>query len=303
MTATQAHSKDYLLHGNSDLVGNSLVIRASEKDTLADLAEQHNVGFLAIKQANPEVDAWLPGEQSQVLIPTEHILPSKRKGLVVNLDEFRLYYFPPKGGKVQTYPIGIGRDETPSPLVATKTKTIVAKPNWYPTKETRERYQKEGITLPTIVKAGPDNPLGNFAIQLEIPSYFIHGTNKPFGIGTKVSSGCIRMYNWDIAELVKHLPKGTPTFFIRESIKVGVASGQVFAELHPNNRYGTQQKREIEIINQIIKLEEQVGSIELDPAAVSRAVKAPLGVPQRIGELKSSSERMITLTTQATNRS
>ncbi len=283
--APHAAAKDYVLHPDSDLVGNALVIKARKKDTLADIAEQHNVGYLAITQANPEVDAWLPGEKSEVLVPTKHVLPSKRVGLVINLDEYRLYYFPQDGGKVVTYPIGIGRDETPSPQVITKTKAIVAKPDWYPTPETRERYRLDGVDLPRVVKAGPENPLGEFAIQLEIPTYFIHGTNKTFGIGTKVSSGCIRMYNYDISELVKRLPKGTPTYFVRESIKLGVAEGLLYAEIHPSDKLLSKQQREIEIINQTIRLEEQFGMIELDPVAVSNAAKQELGVPVVIGEV------------------
>lgn len=286
--ATLSHSKEFPWSQQSDIIGEQRVITAKYEDTLSDLGESNNIGFNEIVNANPGVDAWLPGEGSQVIVPSEYILPSVREGIVINLREYRLYYFPKNGGKVITYPVGIGAQETPSPLIETQVKLKIEKPNWYPPASVRAEYLKEhGKEMERMFPPGPSNPLGPYAIQLDIPGYFLHGTNKAFGIGTKVSHGCIRLYNDDITELVFKVPKKTPVRFVKEPIKVGMRGDRLYVELHPDKADNISNKKMVQqVIQKTIRLEKQYGAIDLDIVAIENAIEKPIGIPQLIGTKK-----------------
>ncbi len=283
--ATNTSAKEFAWSEQSDIIGEQKIVIAKYEDTLSDIGQSNNIGFNEIVNANPELDAWLPGDGSQVMVPSEYILPSTRKGIVINLREFRLYYFPKEGGRVVTYPVGIGAQETPSPLIESQVKLKIEKPNWYPPESIKAEYLKEhGEEMSAIFPPGPDNPLGAFAIQLDIPDYFLHGTNKAFGIGTKVSHGCIRLYNEDIENLVYQLPKKTPVIFIKEPIKLGMKHDELFVELHPDKADNLSNAKMVElIIKKAIQLEKRQGPINLDIDAIESAVQKPLGSPQRIG--------------------
>ena len=250
-SASVTTAKEFPWKQQSDLIGQQQVITAKYEDTLSDLGESNNIGFNEIVSANPSIDAWLPGEGSQVVLPSEYILPSIREGIVINLREYRLYYFPKDGGKVITYPVGIGAQDTPSPLIETQVKLKIEQPNWYPPESVRAEYFEEnGEEMQRMFPPGPDNPLGPYAIQLDIPGYFLHGTNKAFGIGTKVSHGCIRLYNDDISELVFAVPKKTPVRFIKEPIKVGLKDNQLYVELHPDEADDMSNKKMVQEVIQ-----------------------------------------------------
>ncbi|WP_197466218.1 L,D-transpeptidase family protein, partial [Oleiphilus sp. HI0080] len=231
--ACVSEAQELLWRGDSDVIGQITRTASLPKDTLYDIGMAHDVGFNEMRDANPTIDAWLPALGSEVVIPSKFILPSIREGVVVNLREYRLYFFPEDGSKVITYPVGIGAEESPSPVINTRVKLKIEQPNWYPPESVREEYFEEhGKKMDWVVYPGPENPLGPFAIQLDLPEYFIHGTNKPFGIGTKVSRGCIRMDNQDLAKFVWEVPKYTPVHFVKEAVKVGLAGEELFVELH-----------------------------------------------------------------------
>ncbi|MFD2229480.1 L,D-transpeptidase family protein [Alkalimarinus sediminis] len=285
-SASLCHGKEFPWSQQSDIIGEHQVITAKYEDTLSDVGESNNIGFNEIVTANPGIDAWLPGEGKQIVVPSEYILPSVREGIVINLREYRLYYFPKDGGKVITYPVGIGAQETPSPLIETQVKLKIEQPTWYPPASVRAEYLKEhGKEMQRVFPPGPNNPLGPYAIQLDIPGYFLHGTNKPFGIGTKVSHGCIRLYNKDISELVYKVPKKTPVRFIKEPIKVGMKGDQLYVELHPDEADNISNKKMVQqVIQKTIRLEKQHGTvIDLDIVAIEHAINNPIGIPQKIG--------------------
>ena len=153
--------------------------------------------------ANPGIDPWVPGEGTEINLPTVHLMPdladADPEGIVVNLAEMRLYFFEKPGGVPQSFPIGIGRDGLNTP---TGTTEVVAKrknPTWRPTKRMRD----EDPELPEVVPPGEDNPLGTRALYLGWPQYLIHGTNKPHGVGRRVSSGCVRLYPEDVETVVR----------------------------------------------------------------------------------------------------
>jgi L,D-transpeptidase ErfK/SrfK len=217
-----------------NVVGKDLRVTSRYEDTLAALAQRHGVGYLEVLQANPEVDAWLPGEGTEVIIPARFVLPdAPRRGIVINLPEYRLYYYAEDGSTVATFPVGIGREEFATPLFESTVITRIEKPAWTPTPSIHREHIEAGDPLPRVVPPGPDNPLGDWAIQLGRPGYFIHGTNQPFGVGQRVSHGCIRLYPTHIEQLVTLAANGTPVKVVNQPNKLGRADGALYLESHP----------------------------------------------------------------------
>jgi L,D-transpeptidase ErfK/SrfK len=221
----------------NDVVGALTTIESRAEDTLLDIARRHGLGYEEIVRANPEVDAWLPGEGTRIVLPTRFILPpGPRRGVVLNLAEYRMYYFPAPepGGQalVMTYPMSIGRMDWATPLGDTRIVTKVVKPTWYPPDSVREEHAADGDPLPRSVPPGPDNPLGDFAMRLGLPGYLIHGTNRPAGVGMRVTHGCIRMFPEDIEFLFEHVPLNTPVRIINEPVKLGWDGETLLMEVH-----------------------------------------------------------------------
>jgi L,D-transpeptidase ErfK/SrfK len=222
-----------------DVIGQVETITAGRDDTLLDIARRYDLGQNEILYANPAVDRWLPEENSVVVLPTRFILPNaERTGLVLNLPEMRLYYFPKPGrGEtpvVITHPVSVGRMDWETPLGKTSIINKQIDPEWRPPQSLKDEAIAEGNDpLPDVVKAGPDNPLGRYAMRLGIPGYLIHSTNKPYGVGMRVTHGCLRMYPEDIEKLFEDIPVGTPVLLINEPIKLGWFAGTLFVELHP----------------------------------------------------------------------
>lgn len=226
-----------------DVIGEVRHIRTETDDTLSAIARRHNLGYREIKLANPDVDPWLPGKSTEVVLPTRYVLPdAPREGLVLNLAEMRLFYYPPKSSpyadKVITYPLGIGREGWGTPLGQTRITRTKAQPTWTPPASIRKEHAEKGDPLPKVVPAGPDNPLGEYALYLGFPSYLIHGTNKPAGIGMRVSHGCIRLYPEDIAALYSMVDAGTPVRIVNEPYKAGWHDNRLFLEVHPPDAAG-----------------------------------------------------------------
>ena len=184
-----------------------------------------------MRAANPSLDPWIPGEGAKVILPKRHLLPdAPRKGIVINLPEMRVYAYLNGDEAPYTYPLGVGREGLDTPLGLTKIVRKKAGPTWRPT----ARMRKEDPELPASVPPGPDNPLGSHALYLGWPTYAIHGTNRPFGIGRRVSSGCIRMYPEHIKKFYKQVPRGVRVNVIDQSIKVGWIGNELYLEAHPD---------------------------------------------------------------------
>lgn len=223
---------------HDSVVGEVQVTQAYEEDTLSDIARRFNLGYEEIVRANPGVDPWLPRAGTPIVLPTQFVLPdAPRSGIVINLAALRLYYFPPrKKGEPQTvitHPIGIGRVGWSTPLGATKVTAKRANPVWYPPASVRREHAAEGDPLPAKVPAGPDNPLGKFALNLGWPSYLIHGTNQPYGVGIRASHGCIRMYPEDIAALYDDIPVGTKVTVVNQPMLYGKRGDQIYLQSFP----------------------------------------------------------------------
>jgi L,D-transpeptidase ErfK/SrfK len=210
------------------------------EDTLYDLARKFSLGSEELIRVNLGVDPWLPGAGKQLVVPGRHILPpGPREGIVVNLPEHRLYYFPkPKRGgpiEVITYPVSIGKMDWRTPLGLTHVIGKQKNPTWFPPESVRKEHAEAGDPLPPSVPSGPDNPLGLFAMRLAAGNgtYLIHGTNNPIAVGLAVTHGCIRMYPDDVAALFPLIPVGTPVRLINEPVKVAWVDGELLLEAHP----------------------------------------------------------------------
>jgi L,D-transpeptidase ErfK/SrfK len=219
---------------NSDLVGKITIGNVTLEDNLPKYAVENYLGFSDIQAANPDLDLWFPEESDSVVLPTQFILPNVAKeGIVINLSEYRLYYFPKNNPNiVYTYPIGIGREGWKSPVGVTKITTKIPNPTWTPPKSIVKEAAEQGETLPAIYPPGPDNPLGVYKMNLSLPGYLIHGTNKEYGIGLRVSHGCFRMDNEHVVALANMIDIGTPVNIISQPYKLGFKNGLVYLEAH-----------------------------------------------------------------------
>jgi len=226
---------------NMQVVGEDLHIQTHYSDTLVEIARQYGLGYEEVARANPKVDPWLPGEGTQIMIPGRHILPpGPRDGIVVNIPEHRLYYFPKplRGHKpiVVTYPVSIGKMDWKTPLGLTHVVSKQKNPSWNPPASVRAEHLANGDPLPGgAVGPGPDNPLGLFAMRLAVPpgDYLIHGTNNPLAVGMAVTHGCIRMYPEDVAAIFPTVPVGTKVYLINVPVKVAFVDGTLLLEAHP----------------------------------------------------------------------
>ncbi|XOV82667.1 MAG: L,D-transpeptidase family protein [bacterium] len=235
ITTPRVHAAAYTLpDADNSLLGAVKQVQLVYEDTFAIVARRAGVGFTGLQRANPGIDEWLPGAGVTLDLPTSMLLPPvPRQGVVINLSELRMYFFSDRAEQVFVYPIGIGSEGRETPLMQTSVVGKIENPVWYPPQSVRDRHAAEGDILPRVVPPGPDNPLGPFAIQLARAGYFIHGTNAPIGVGQRVSSGCIRMYNNHVASLIETLPNGTTVRVIDEPYKAGWHGEDLYLEAHP----------------------------------------------------------------------
>jgi len=266
-----------------DLVGRTLWARTTEGDTLLDIARLYDVGQEEILAANPRVDRWLPAPGTPVLIPSRHILPNvDHKGIVLNLPEMRLYYFRPDTDppRVTTYPVSVGRMDWTTPLGSTRIISKQKDPSWTPPDTVKAEHAAGGDPLPAVVPPGPSNPLGRFALRLGIPGYLLHGTNKPYGVGMRVTHGCIRLYPEDIEELFKWVPVGTPVLLVNQPIKLGWLGELLYIEVHAPLEEDAVSDRQL-MRMAVDRIYERLAERDtaIDGAQLSLAVRQKTGMP------------------------
>jgi len=246
--------------------GEDTTITTVYADTLIDIAHKNSLGYEEIVRVNPTVNPWLPGDGTKVVLPNRRILPpGPHEGIVVNIPEHRLYFYPkPRKGELQqvlTFPVSIGKMDWHTPIGRTTVVSKQVKPSWYPPESVRKEHKANGDPLPAVVKPGPDNPLGDYAMRLAIPpgTYMIHGTNNPLAVGMPVTHGCIRMYPEDIATLFPMVRPGTPVYLINEPVKVAYVDGELLMEVHPQvDAEGQSMEPDLDLLSK--KLDQALGS-------------------------------------------
>ena len=273
-----------------DVIGMPQVVFSGATDTLSDFAREYGLGYDELLEANPGVNPWLPGENTPVLLPTEYVLPNvPREGLVLNIASKRLFYFPAMGeGQDQivfTYPIGIGRVGWETPLGATTVVSKAENPSWWVPASVRREHAEMGDPLPSLVPPGPDNPLGTRVLKLEMPGYLIHGTNQPYGVGMRVSHGCIRLYPENIEFLYELVEIGEPVRIINEPYLLGQRDGEWYFESHkPLNDDLIEPGERLDTLLQAVG--EGISASQQEHARAIASVAD--GMPVRIAEFDSS---------------
>ena len=273
-----------------DLVGETAIAHTQQEDTLLDVARRFSVGQDEIVLANPDVDRWLPGAGTEVVVPTRYIIPrAERTGLVLNVPEMRLYYFPASApgqpAMMHTYPVSIGRMDWSTPIGKTKVTVKTKNPSWRPPKSIREEAEASGTPLPELIPPGPNNPLGDYALRLARPGYLIHSTNKPFGVGMRVTHGCVRMYPEDIEILFPVVPVGTAVQIVDQPIKIGWLFDTLFIEVHP----ALEEKQQpaavlVESAMDLINAAWDERPLVLNAQALKKALEEQTGIPVPIAQ-------------------
>lgn len=278
------------LDSAQDLVGVVQVVTATKDDTLTDIARRFNVGYEEIVRANPKVDPWLPGEGREIVVPSQFILPdAPRTGLLINIAAMRIFYYPPvKRGErpvVLTHPIGIGKVGWRTPEGVTKIVRRQQDPTWRVPVSVRKEHHENGEDLDPVIGPGPDNPLGKYAFYLQWPSYLIHGTNKPAGVGLRSSHGCIRLYPEDIAQFFAMVPLGTQVRVVNQPFVFGWRDGQLYMQpfdvLEDDTRDWAKAPRRLLSKSLAATLQQQLKAHEtqVDWTLVSALAHNPRGVP------------------------
>lgn len=269
---------------NSRLIGKNFIYTVPDDGrSLEKIAAEFQIGLLGMMEANPDVDPYLPKPGSKLIIPAQMLLPdAPRQGIVINLAELRLFYYPPNKKSVIVYPIGIGQLGRNTPIMVTSVSQRIPNPTWTPTPNIRKLYAAEGIKLPVTVPAGPDNPMGAYALRLAAGKghYLLHGTNADFGIGLRVSSGCIRLRPADIEALFKATPVGMRVQVINEPIKYSVEpDGRRYVEVHQPLSVNEKENPQTKPININKQLKAFIKRQDVNEKSVAAAIKRRSGMP------------------------
>ena len=268
------------------VIGAPRIYTVQRKDTLLDIARYFDLGYNELSSAYPEVDPWVPPVGERLAIPTFWIIPQTRyEGVVVNIPEMRLYYFPPreKGTDqriVITLPVGLGRVDWPTPQMKFRVRGKTKNPTWVlPESIRQERIKETGWSETMIPGGSPDNPLGKYRLELVLTqvsgSYAIHGTNNPWAVGRLVTHGCIRLYPEDIEQFFDVIRVGVPGEIIYQPVKIGTLNGKIYVEAHEDiynlvpDMWGEAQS---------IAEESGLGGM-IDPVLLIKALRDKSGVP------------------------
>ena len=289
----------YPLTPTTDIVGQVQLTATKYEDSFITLAAKYDIGFDELVQANPYIDPWVPGEGAVVVIPTRYVLPprAERRGIIINLAELRLYYFPADGRSVHTYPIGIGRMaemedvnwKTPLGKLSIIQKQEIA--NWVVPASIKREAELEGRTMPDFIPPGADNPMGKHKLRLSNPTYLIHGTNKEVGIGRRVSHGCINMFNADVEQLFNVVPVGTQVNIVHQPYKVGWKDGYLWLEAHqPLDDYRDAGDYSVDALMAVTQHATQNLPANVDWTLTKQFYASNLGLPMVVGKIGANNQ-------------
>ena len=292
LLATASEAAVFTLPPNAgSLIGQDQQIQTQSADTLLDLARKYSVGYWEIQEANPRVDMWLPGQGTGLTIPGRFIVPPvDHKGIVINLPQHRLFYFPKTRRHDQpiviTYPVSPGEGDFPTPVGVTRIIRKVPHPVWIPTAHILKAHRDAGDPIPKIWPAGPDNPMGEWALETTLShgEIYIHGTNNPMAIGMSVTHGCVRLYPEDIAALYPVVKVGTPVTIVNEPVLASLQDGELYLEVHPPTTSNhVPAPPDFDKISQIIDGVIGKNTVAIDWDKVRQVATQANGIPQLIG--------------------
>jgi len=302
-----------LATNTDDVVGEVQITEASREDTLPDIARRFNVGYEEIVRANPGVDPWLPGAGRKVVVPTQFVLPNApREGVIINLAAMRIYYFPKrKQGEplvVYTHPIGVGKVGWKTPEGVTKIVSRQKDPTWRPSAAVRREHAANDDPIPAVVLPGPDNPLGKYKFNLGWPSYLIHGTNKPYGVGLRSSHGCIRLYPEDIEQLFNMVPIGTQVRVVNQPFLFGWHDGKLYLQAYtvleddPRNWEKAQKSLLSKSISPRLQQQIKDSGASIDWEAISAVAHKPRGIAVPVSAESGTVDTVLALARVVQNR-
>ncbi|WP_414149660.1 L,D-transpeptidase LdtE [Enterobacter sp. BNK-18] len=299
-----ARAMDYPLPpAGSRLIGQNQTYTIQEGDNkLQTIARRFNTAAQLILEANNTIAPVNPAPGTVITIPSQMLLPdTPREGIVVNLAELRLYYFPPGENIVQVFPLGIGQLGLETPVTTTRVSQKIPNPTWTPTPGIRARSLEQGIKLPPVVPAGPNNPLGRFALRLGVGrgEYLIHGTSAPDSVGLRVSSGCMRMNAPDIKALFEQVRVGTRVQIINEPVKFSVEpDGKRYIEVHRPLAQVEGENPQMTPISHSADFATFVSQSGSDKALIDKALSRRAGIPVAVSADNGASARQNVLSVQ-----
>ncbi len=291
LAAPFAPAAVYPLPAHGSLIGRDRTVRSKASDTLLGIARRYSVGYWEIQAANPHVDMWLPGQGTRVVIPGRFIIPPvAHVGIVVNLAAHRLFYFPRPGRHdrpvVITYPVSPGEKGWDTPTGVTRIVRKVPHPVWIPTPSILRAHAKAGDPIPRVWPAGPNNPMGEWALETTLSGgeIYIHGTNNPMAIGMAVTHGCVRLYPEDIAALFPVVPVGTPVTIVNDPVLATLQHGRLYLSIHPPlHSQDVPGKPDYAAISKVIEQAVGGAQVAVDWARVRRMAERANGMPELIG--------------------
>lgn len=283
-------SRNYFVLESPDqtVIGEPQIVFTTADNTFSTLAREYGLGYDELVAANPGIDPWLPGDNTPVLLPTQYVLPEgPHRGLVLNVAAKRLFYFPEVAAgapvEVITYPVGIGRVGWETPLGQAKVIGKATDPTWYVPRSVREEHAARGDPLPSIVPPGPDNPLGRHVLQLDMPGYLLHGTNKPYGVGMRVSHGCVRLYPENIELLYSLVGIGESVRIVNEPYLVGRLNGEYYLESHsPLEEDEVAPEERLQKLFASVRNDSGAFADQTEQGHARTVVSESLGVPVRV---------------------
>ena len=276
----------FFLNENDSVIGQIGAVQSQEGETLPDIARHFGLGFNEIIRANKDLNVWQLREQSRVLLPLHFILPdAPREGIVMNLANMRLFYYPDHADTAQSkavlsFAVGIGKEGWDTPLGKTKIVRKTKAPSWHVPTSIRSEHALKGDPLPAVVQSGPDNPLGEYAMHLGFPSYLIHGTNKPYGVGLRISHGCVRLYPKGIEALFQQVSVGTPVKIVNQPYLIGWGGEMLYLEVHSPVKQ--QEKIRTELSKQLAdkrKQNPETVAMLIDWGEVEKILAEAAGIP------------------------
>jgi L,D-transpeptidase ErfK/SrfK len=293
LCATSALADTYRLPSDGEGVVGAIAVTSSEyEDTISDIAYVYDQGFNEMRLANPKVDSWLPGTDTEIIVPSQFVLPeTPREGIVINVPEMRLYYYPKtslgESPVVVTHPLSVGRQDWRTPVGLTQIASKVKDPAWHPPETIQKEHAAEGDILPEVVPPGPDNPLGQFALRLGREGYLLHGTNKPYGIGMRVTHGCLRLYPKDIEKLFGMVAVGTPVRIVNQPFKLGWLGGVLYLEVHPylDEDAASVPDNFTELVGRITTMAQAAGQT-VDWDFLQKVISEKTGIPTAVSTVK-----------------